>query len=113
MPDSAAMSLKSSAVPEADGAHTARSAAQHATSARVWYSPDVARWEVEKGATPLVDGAALSERAVGSAEWLIGEVLSFRGEAAVLEPAELRERVAARARELQQALRRTPAKNAL
>src|SRR5438105_13951389 len=85
----------------------------NATTARVWYSREVARWEVEKGATPLRDGAALSERAVGSAEWLIGEVLSFRGEAAVLEPAELRERVAARARELQQALRRTPAKNAL
>ena len=29
------------------------------TKARVWYSPDVARWEVEKGAAQLVDGAAL------------------------------------------------------
>ena len=68
-----------------------------ATTARIWYSPAVARWEVEKGARPLVDGAALSERAVGSAEWLVGEVLSFRGEAVVLEPLELRALVADRA----------------
>src|SRR5579862_2463482 len=81
----------------------------HATTARVWYSPDVARWEIEKGATPLADGAALSERAVGSAEWLVGEVLSFRGAAVVLEPADLRAQVASRARELERALRGTPA----
>ena len=81
---------------------------QRTTTARIWYSPAVARWEVEKGAIPLVDGAAVSERAVGSPEWLVGEVLSFRGEAVILEPAELRERVAARARELERELR--PAK---
>ena len=39
---------------------------QQSTTARIWYSPEVARWEVEKGAIPLVDGAAVSERAVGS-----------------------------------------------
>ncbi|HZQ04405.1 MAG TPA: WYL domain-containing protein [Gaiellaceae bacterium] len=79
----------------------------HATTARVWYSPAVARWEIEKGATPLADGSALSERAVGSADWLVGEVLSFRGEAVVLEPADLRARVAGRARELEPVLRAT------
>ena len=83
---------------------------QSTTRARIWYSPEVARWEVEKGAIPLVDGAAVSERAVGSPEWLIGEVLSFRGEAMILEPAELRARVAARAKELERELR--PAKPA-
>jgi proteasome accessory factor C len=82
----------------------------HATSARIWYSPEVARWEVEKGARPLVDGAALSERAVGSADWLVGEVLSYRGEAVVLEPHELRARVARRARELERELRAATAK---
>ena len=87
-----------------------RSELHHATTARVWYSRDVARWEVEKGAAPLADGSALSERAVGSAEWLIGEVLSFSGEAVVLEPADLRTRVADRARELQRVLRKAPAK---
>jgi proteasome accessory factor C len=76
-----------------------------ATTARIWYSPTVARWEVEKGARPLVDGAALAEKAVGSADWLVGEVVSYRGEAVVLEPPELRARVALRARELAQELR--------
>src|SRR5262245_14940670 len=82
-----------------------------ATTARIWYSPAVARWEVEKGAVPLADGSACSERAVGSAEWLVGEVLSFRGEAVVLEPAELRAAVASRARALDRVLRRAPAKS--
>jgi proteasome accessory factor C len=79
---------------------------REARTARVWYSPEVARWEVEKGATPLADGSALSVRPVGSAEWLVGEILSFRGRAEVLEPADLRTRVARRAAELQKALAR-------
>jgi predicted DNA-binding transcriptional regulator YafY len=83
---------------------------QRTTRARIWYSPEVARWEIEKGAIPLVDGAAVSERAVGSPEWLIGEVLSFRGEAVILEPIELRKVVATRARALERELR--PAKPA-
>jgi proteasome accessory factor BC len=78
---------------------------REATSARIWYSPDVGRWEVEKGALPLVDGAALSERRVGSADWLVGEMLSFRGDAVVLSPPELRKLVATRARELERRLR--------
>jgi proteasome accessory factor C len=81
-----------------------------ATSARIWYSPEVARWEVEKGARALVDGAALGERSVGSADWLVGEVVSYRGEAVLLEPTELRARVAQRARELERELRPAAAK---
>jgi proteasome accessory factor C len=81
-----------------------------ATSARIWYSPAVARWEIEKGARPLVDGAAIADRSVGSAEWLVGEVVSYRGEAIVIEPAELRARVALRARELGNELRPNRAK---
>jgi predicted DNA-binding transcriptional regulator YafY len=81
-----------------------------ATSARIWYSPAVARWEIEKGARPLVDGAAIADRSVGSAEWLVGEVVSYRGEAIVLEPQELRARVAQRARELGNELRPNRAK---
>ena len=83
-----------------------------ARSARIWYSPSVARWEVEKGARRLADGAALRDRAVGSPEWLVGEILSFRGEAEVLEPADLRARVARRAAELEKRLgrRRTRSK---
>src|SRR5262249_1274437 len=45
-----------------------------ATTARIWYSPEVARWEVEKGARGLVDGSALADRTVGSQEWVVGEV---------------------------------------
>jgi hypothetical protein len=42
---------------------------------------------------------------------LIGEVLSFRGEAVVLAPPDLRARVGDRARELERLFRRAPAKN--
>jgi proteasome accessory factor C len=66
---------------------------------RIWYSPEVARWEVERGATPLADGSAVRETPAGE-EWLIGEILSFRGEAVVLEPAAIRKRIATRSKEL-------------
>jgi predicted DNA-binding transcriptional regulator YafY len=42
---------------------------------------------------------------IGSADWLVGEMLSFRGEAVVLAPAELRKLVAERARDLERKLR--------
>ena len=76
-----------------------------ATSARIWYSPNVARWEIEKGARLLVDGAAVAEKSVGSPEWIVGEVVSYRGEAIVLDPPELRKRVAERAKTLGAELR--------
>ena len=41
---------------------------------------------------------------VGSPEWLIGEILSQRGEAILLEPEEMRQTVADRARQLAQEL---------
>jgi proteasome accessory factor C len=68
--------------------------------ARVLYSPAVARWEVERGARLLTDGSAMHEQTVGSAEWLVGEILRYRGEAELLEPPELRRRIAQRARAL-------------
>jgi predicted DNA-binding transcriptional regulator YafY len=68
--------------------------------ARVWFSKEVARYQVERGARPLKDGAAVSEMPVGSEDWLVREVFSWRGEAVVLEPADMRKRIAARAREL-------------
>ena len=71
---------------------------------RIWYSPAVARWEVEKGAHPLADGSAVSDRPVGSEEWLVGEILSHRGEASLLEPDDLRSLLATRARELEREL---------
>jgi predicted DNA-binding transcriptional regulator YafY len=80
-----------------------------ARHARVWFSPRGARWRVERGARPLRDGAALEELRVGSADWLVGEILSFRGEAVVLEPADLRARVSERAQELERTLAPAPA----
>jgi predicted DNA-binding transcriptional regulator YafY len=71
-----------------------------AKSARVLYTPEIARYEIERGARKLSDRSALREIPVGSDEWLESEILSKRGEAIVLEPAELRSRIAARAREL-------------
>jgi proteasome accessory factor C len=68
--------------------------------ARVLYSPAVARWEVERGARPLADGSAINEQKIGSAEWLVGEILRYRGEAELLEPPELRRRIAKRAQAL-------------
>jgi proteasome accessory factor BC len=68
-------------------------------TARIWYSPAIARWEVERGATPLADGSAVRELPAGE-EWLVGEILSYRGEAVVLEPAAMRKRIATRAKEL-------------
>jgi predicted DNA-binding transcriptional regulator YafY len=72
-----------------------------ARTAKVLYLKGVsARWAIERGATPLRDGTAVAEMPVGSPEWLIGEILSHRGSAVLLEPAEMRAGVANRAREL-------------
>jgi predicted DNA-binding transcriptional regulator YafY len=68
--------------------------------ARIHYGKSVARWEIERGAQPLRDGSAVAEQKVGGIEWLVGEILRFRGEAVVIEPADLRRSVARRAREL-------------
>jgi proteasome accessory factor BC len=68
--------------------------------ARIHYSKQVARWEVERGAQQLRDGSATAEQKVGGPEWLVGEILRFRGEAVVIEPSDLRRSVARRAREL-------------
>src|SRR5262245_17969590 len=62
-----------------------------ARTAKVLYLKGVnARWAIERGATPLRDGTAVSEMPVGSREWLIGEILSQRGGAILLEPEEMR-----------------------
>ncbi len=68
-----------------------------ARRARILYTKAIARWKVERGARPLVDGSAIAETAVGSPEWLVGEILSDLGEAIVLEPEDLRRQVAERA----------------
>jgi proteasome accessory factor C len=65
--------------------------------AKVWYSKKIARYRIERGAHRLVDGSALEDLRVGSADWLVGEILSHMGEAVVLAPDDLRREVAERA----------------
>ena len=71
-----------------------------ARTAKVLYTKPIARWALERGARPLKDGTALSEMPVGSPEWLVGEILFYRGEAVVLGPEDLRAAIAARAKKL-------------
>jgi proteasome accessory factor C len=73
---------------------------RNARTARVWYSPAIARFKVERGATPLRDGAAVGDVRFGGDDWLVTEVLADLGEAVVLEPAEIRPTIARRARDL-------------
>ena len=73
---------------------------RNARTALILYAKDVARFATERGARRLTDGTALGERPYGDDEWLESEILALRGEAVVLEPEELRSRIAARARAL-------------
>jgi predicted DNA-binding transcriptional regulator YafY len=78
---------------------------QDALSVRVRYAKPIARWKVERGATPLTDGSAVQTLRVGTRDWLIGEILADRGDAVVLEPADVRPAIAKRARALLRELR--------
>ena len=80
------------------------------STARVLFSPVVGRWRVERGAQPLAKGYALEEVRFGSLDWLVGEILSYRGEAEVLEPVELRREVLQRAKRLKSLLSKRPAR---
>ncbi len=77
--------------------------------ARLWHSPVVARWKVEqRSARLLTDKASVSELPFKTDEWLLSEVLADAGETIVLEPADMRASVAARARTLQVELGLSP-----
>jgi len=76
-----------------------------ARTAHVLYTKEVARWALERGARALADGTAVAELPVGSPEWLESEIFSFRGEAVVLEPEDLRRHVRDRAKQLMTELR--------
>jgi predicted DNA-binding transcriptional regulator YafY len=71
-----------------------------ARTAKVLYTKVVARWALERGARPLADGSAIADVPVGSTEWLESEIFSYRGEAIVLEPDDLRKHIGERAKEL-------------
>ena len=65
--------------------------------ARVWISPERARWEREQRrvAEELTDGAVVVELPYKGEDWLVREILGMAGDAAVLEPADAREAVLA------------------
>jgi proteasome accessory factor C len=73
---------------------------RNARTAHILYAKDVARYAAERGARRLTDGTALAERPYGDDEWLESEILAGRGDAVLVEPVELRARIAARAKAL-------------
>ncbi|MGH2923137.1 MAG: helix-turn-helix transcriptional regulator, partial [Solirubrobacterales bacterium] len=65
--------------------------------ARIWVSPERARWAREEHTvvSELSDGAVLVEVPYGSVDWLLREILKGAGDFVVVEPAEAREAIAA------------------
>jgi proteasome accessory factor BC len=70
--------------------------------ARVWISPEQARWAREKRTVvaELQDGAIVVELPFKGTDFLVKEILKEAGDAAVLEPADAREAVLAAAERL-------------
>ena len=64
--------------------------------ARVWVSPERARWAREDHTVieELADGALVIEVPYGSTDWLLREILKGAGELVVLEPDPAREAIA-------------------
>jgi proteasome accessory factor BC len=78
------------------------------TTARIWISPDRARWarEDRRVVDDLSDGSVVVERTFASHEWLAREVLKEAGDAVVLEPDEARTAVLEAAESLAGAVQR-------
>jgi proteasome accessory factor C len=78
--------------------------------AKVHFAPSAAGYILENSAdaTRLVDGSALQRVATAGDTWLLEEILKYRGQATVVTPGDLRERIAARAGELRALLTRVP-----
>ncbi len=64
-------------------------------TARVWVSPERARWarEARRVVEERGDGAVVVELSFAGADWLVREILKEAGDAAVLEPQDAREAV--------------------
>jgi predicted DNA-binding transcriptional regulator YafY len=75
---------------------------QASRAARVWISPERARWarEQRRVAEELVDGSIVVELSFAGTDWLVREVLKEAGDAVVLEPEDAREAVLAAVRRL-------------
>jgi predicted DNA-binding transcriptional regulator YafY len=80
---------------------------------RVRYAKPIARYRIERGAAALTDGSALGTLHAGKrGDWLASEILADRGEAVVVEPAEVRPVIAKRAGQLLRELRLSRVKTA-
>ena len=64
-------------------------------TARVWVSPERARWAYEDRAVveELADGAVIVELSYAGEDWLVREVLKEAGDAAIIEPEDARRAV--------------------
>jgi proteasome accessory factor BC len=64
-------------------------------SARVWISPERARWarEARRVVAEHADGSVVVELSFAGVDWLVREILKEAGDAAVLEPPDAREAV--------------------
>jgi predicted DNA-binding transcriptional regulator YafY len=74
-------------------------------SARVWVSPERARWarEARRVVEERSDGAVVVELSFAGVDWLVREILREAGDAAVLEPKDAREAVREAVRRLSEA----------
>ncbi|HMD51425.1 MAG TPA: WYL domain-containing protein [Solirubrobacteraceae bacterium] len=70
---------------------------QASRSARVWVSPERARWarEARRVVEEWGDGSVVVELSFAGVDWLVREILREAGDAAVLEPEDAREAVRA------------------
>ena len=68
---------------------------QASRTARVWVSPERARWarEARRVVAERADGSVVVELSFAGVDWLVGEILKEAGDAAVLEPEDAREAV--------------------
>jgi proteasome accessory factor BC len=68
---------------------------QASRTARVWISPERARWarEQRRVVDELVDGSIIVQLSFAGTDWLVREVLKEAGDAVVLEPEDAREAV--------------------
>ncbi|HXB63522.1 MAG TPA: WYL domain-containing protein [Solirubrobacteraceae bacterium] len=75
---------------------------QAARMARLWISPERARWarESRRVVEERADGSVVVELSFAGVRWLVREVLREAGDAAVLEPQDAREEVLAAVRRL-------------
>jgi proteasome accessory factor C len=79
--------------------------------ARVWVSPERARWARERRAVldELDDGAVIVELPFAGTDWLTREILKEAGDAVVVEPDDAREAVSEAAKRLTGRRRRVKA----